>query len=344
MDDRRGGAGAPQQGYGLQDLEGDLAAGWNGGVDAATLGLADPVGAASAATYDALRGRDWFNSYKDVRAQQTARDRYDAAHHALARNAGQAIGTIVDMAATDGLTAAPVGARIAFTKPVLEPTVASMVRYLRPWGAAAGVGAGASLAGQGVSDMASGHLSSPQTYAADAIGGAAGGMATLQRGPTAGAAADSLASGAARSALTGQPMDLDEMERNALGGSYLGVLGHVAATKAADNLPWTKKGKLGEFMAERTSNILGDQIDREHPKRFNVSGGKTVADHVTDQGAVEAKFGWSAKLSKRQNEAFRELPDYHVYHFLPEDVGRITGGLLALAGMNVLSDRKEKRR
>jgi hypothetical protein len=63
---------------------------------------------------------------------------------------------------------------------------------------------------------------------------------------------------------------------------------------------------------------------------IKVSGGRTIPDLVTDRGAVEAKFGRSAKLSDRQKEAFNELSDYHVHHFLPQDIGRGAGGLLAI--------------
>jgi hypothetical protein len=329
----------PRQGdYGLPDLEGDLGAGWNAGVNTATLGLADKVGAASAATLSALRGQDWYNRYKDVRDQQTARDQFDASHHAFARRVGQAVGTIAGIAATDGLTAAPAAsARIAFTAPELEPTVASMIRYLRPWGAAAGVGAGAGVVGQGAADAASGHISDPQTYASDALGGAAGGIGTLARSPALGAAADAVVNGAAHSALTGQPISPIDMAENALAGGYLGLLGHVAGTQWADNLDWREKGRLGEFMAKRTSNILGDDVAKG--LRFDVSGGKTLSDHVADGAPVEAKFGYKARLSKRQNEAFNELPDYRVYHFLPPDVGRITGGLLAMANAQSHQDK-----
>ncbi len=311
------------------DVEDSLGAGWRGATDAATLGLADNATAAIDATAAMARGRNWFDRYKSDRTQQTAQNQYDAQHHALAQHLGQAIGTVVGIAATDGLTAAPAAsARIAFSTPTLG---ADLVRLVRPWGAAAGVGAGVDVAGQGLSDAAKGQLSSPQTYLSDAAGGAVGGMATLARSPAAGAAADAVVNGLTHSALTGEPVPVGDMEKNALAGAYVGLLGHAAGSQWADNLDWRDKGDLGEYMAKRTSDILGDGIRPDLNPRYKVSGGTTVADHVTDRGPVEAKFGDSARLSKRQREASKELPVYDIYHFLPEDVGRITGGLLALA-------------
>lgn len=333
---------APQKTQPIQqddDWEGSVAAASRGGLDAATLGLADQASAATDATLAMMRGQDWYNKYKSDRAQQTAQTQYDAQHHAFAQRTGQLIGTVIGMAVTDGMTA-PQATRIAFTAPKLE---ASVVRALRPWAAAGGVGAGASVGGQGLSDFASGHVSSPQTYLSDAAGGAVGGVATLARSPAAGAAAQALVSGATQSALTGQPMQFDDIEKNALAGAYLGVLGHGLGKDWSNSLDWRTKGQLGEDMAKATSSILGDEIQTGKIRSVKVSGGRTIPDHVTNQGPVEAKFGYKAELSRRQKEAFNELPDYSVYHFLPDDVGRITGGLLALANAQSSGRNKPPR-
>jgi hypothetical protein len=315
------------------DFGGSLGAGGRGFFDGLTLGLDKPVGAAMSAAEDALtRGQNWFDSYKDHRANLAAQDQYDEAHHAMARHAGQAIGTIVGIGVTDGMSAGPeVSARIAPLAPkMVDPTVKSLVRVLRPWGAAAFAGAGVSVGTQGVSDAASGHLSDLPTYIASAAGGAAGGIGTLARSPAIGASADAAVSEATHSALTGQPLRLSQMENNALMGGYAGLLGHIMGTNWSNSLSPKQKGELGENMAEAYSDILGDKHLGSQQK-VQLSEGYTRADHVTDNGPVEAKFGYSADLSKRQRQARSELSNYTIDHFLPPDVGRITGGLLALA-------------
>ncbi len=332
---------APAKDSDWDDVEGALGAGWRGGLDAATLGLANKATAASSATWDAIQGKNWLQSYDGVRTNQQAQDGYDAVHHPIARQVGGALGTVAGLLATDGMTAGPVAsARIASLAPrMLAPTAESAVRVLRPWAAAAGVGATTSVAGQGYLDALSGHFSSPQTYLANAAGGAVGGVATLARSPAAGAAADAAISGLTHAALTGQPVQVDDMEKSALLGSYIGLLGHVSGTTWADDLDWRDKGKLGDFLAERQSNILGDDV-LGRQKYFKTSGGKTRVDHVTDKGKVEAKFGYSAALSDRQTEAFNQFPDYFVYHYLPDDVGKITGGLLAIGSTHVPQQKR----
>jgi hypothetical protein len=332
----------PQTAKNIDDLNRGLLAAWRGALDSATLGLADKGVAAAQATLDTAGGRDWGRSYDATRAQQTAEDQFEQAHFPAYRQSGEVAGAIAPLLLTDGLTAMPSAARIAFTAPKLAPDLASAVRFARPWAAVAGAGAGVSVAGQGVSDAASGHLSSPQTYAADMAGGAAAGLATLARSPTAGAAAGAGASALTYSALTGQPIDWGDTAKNAVAGSTIGLLGHFVGTQASNSLAWRDKGQFGEWLARQTSNILGDDITPppENSSRYagiDVSGGKTIPDLVTDQGPVEAKFGRSARLSKRQGEAFNELDNYHVYHFLPEDIGRITGGLLAIGAQPQMS-------
>jgi len=326
----------PQTAKDIADLNAGLLAAGRGALDSATLGLADKGVAAAQATLDAAGGGDWGRRYDAARARQTAEDQFEQANFPAYRHAGEVAGAVGPLLLTDGLTTAATAGRIAFTAPKLAPDAASVVRFARPWGAAAGVGAGASVAGQAASDFYSGHPSSPQTYAADMAGGAAAGLATLARSPAAGAAADAGAHALANSALTGQPIDWDGASKDAVLGGYVGLLGHNAGTQELNDPASMTKGQFGDWLARRTSDLLGDTIT-PLPKpggRYpgvKVSGGNTIPDVVTDNGLIEAKFGRSATLKPRQKEAFNELDNYHVYHFLPEDIGRITGGLLATA-------------
>ena len=321
-------------------VTGGLLAFGRGGFDSASFGLGDKGVAAIQAGADALQGQNWAQRYGAIRAQQQAQDRYDQTHYGAYRNAGEVSGALLSLLATDGLSAGATAGRIAFTAPKVVD-MASAVRAARPWAAAAGVGAGATVGGQFVSDIGQGRPSNAQTYLADALGGAAGGLATLKRGASAGAGAAAATTGAVQW-LTGQPVDVADLSKAAVASGHIGRLSHNVATEKANDLHFTEKGKLGDWLAAKTSQIYGDEI--KPPPAGNVrhagvevSGGHTIpdlllgVDGIEADVPVEAKFGYKAELSKRQKEAFNELPNYFVYHFLPSDIGRVSGGLLSAA-------------
>ena len=276
----------------------------------------------------ALQGDDWLSKYQADRTQQQARDQYDALHHPIAQRVGQAVGTAASLLATDGLTAPAGAARIGFTASRLAG--GSALRALTPWAAAGGAGAVANVAGQGFTDAMTGHLSDLPTYASDAVGGAVGGIATLARSPSAGAAASAAASGLTHSALTGTPLDFDQMSRDAVAEGAFGVLGHVSGTQWAQDLSRKQKGDLGEYLAKRTAQLYGNKVTGSHESITLSNGRKTIVDHQTTAGPIEAKFGNSAKLSTNQKFADKTLPDYNILHYLPTDIGRFTGGVLSL--------------
>ena len=316
------------------ELDAQLQAFGRGGLDALSFGLADKGVAATKAAVDAAFGGHFSESYGATRAHQIALDRYEETRYPAFRNTGEVLGAVLPLVVTDGLTAGPSAGRIAFQTGRVQGALQSAVRAARPFGAAAGAGAGAGITGQVVSDTLSRHLSSPQTYLADALGGAAGGTATLARSPAAGAAVSAAVGQGAQSLLADQPYDFAAAAKNATAGTYAGLLGHVGGARCSNGLDRRAKGRLGEWLAARTAQILGDEITplplgKSRYPGLKVSGGKTIPDLMTSRGPVEAKFGWQAALSPRQTEATQQIPNYLVQHFLPPDIGRITGGLLA---------------
>ena len=299
-------------------------------VDTLTFGLANKAGAAVQATWDALHGKDWGAGYNAARAEQAAEDQYDQQHHPFMRRLGQGSGLLMTIGAADLPAAASLGAkRIAPLISFGDHSLSAVTRALRPVAAAAATGSGLSVAGQLASDTVTGRPSSPQTYLADAAGGGANALATLAHSPVAGAAADSFVNEGVRSLLTGQPFEFGDAAKGAVLGGLLGGVGFGSGKDWSDGLNNRQKGQLGELMADVHLNLLGDGVDQTANKAFPVSGGKTIADHVTLAGdPAEAKFGTSARLTPRQTEANAQLPGYQIFHYVPPDVGKLTGGLL----------------
>jgi hypothetical protein len=300
--------------------------------DAVTLGTYEPVGAATGAGVGLLgdlgRGRSFKSRYDAIRSGQRLQDAYDALHHPLARNLGELAGAGTVVYLTDGIAAAPSAARLAPLAPrILGAGVKPAVKALRPWAAAASAGSALSLAGQATSDLGAHRLSGPQAYIGSAIGGAAGGVATFKRSPSAAAAVETMVSSGVQSALTGKPMRPEDIAKNAIAGGYLGLLGHIGGFHWSDGLSSFKKGKLGESLSVGKAKIMGDKIvRRERPRRR----GHTRADFVMPGDLlVESKFGRKAPLRPLQIKARETMgPLYRIEHFLPDDIGKAVGGLL----------------
>jgi len=329
-----------------------ILAGINGGADAATLGLADKYQAADYAWKGLGEGDNLVDRYRSIRARQEAQDRYEAEHYATARTVGGVAGTIAAIAATGGLGAEVSAARLA---PQASRAAGLGVRALRlrygPVAAAGGAGSSASVIGQGLSDLASGRLSDVKTYAGAAVGGGVGGATTLYGGPRVGAIAESVATASARSASTGEPVSLRDIEDGVVAGVYFGRLGELGGINWADHLPsgFNKRDKrfsrekLGELMSELKSDTQGElTFDRQ--RRRPVEGGYTVVDQLTDLDTlIESKFGKSATLSNRQKAARRRYGDqYRVDHWLPADFGKLVGGTFGLTGGQAAS-REDRR-
>lgn len=306
-----------------------IGAGARGAQDALTFGLGDRLYAGGRAIVDTIHGADLRAAYGARMAVEQARDQYDAASYRAARTTGQVLGTGAQIAALGPLEGLVLGgARIAQATPMVARELAVL----------GGVGSGVGVGAQALADQAHGRVSSVGDYVGSAVGGAVGGLAA--RGGRAGYAG--AAGGAAASVaqdLANLRMPSVERARNAaLVAGALGVVGGAAGRAWSDKLSNGTKEVLGEEASRLRTWAKGNRT-AEGPKsrEYLDGGGWTFPDQRTFRGLkpaelVESKFGRSARLSKRQTQAFHQ-PDlnYRVDHVLPRDIGSAVGTLLGIS-------------
>jgi len=330
-----------------------LQAGVDGAEDAFTFGLGNKFGAATGAALGFGPGQNYWDRYNAIRAQQDAKDLYETQHYPVARNIGAFAGAGAILALSDGLATAPAALRLApqtarLAGARLGPTVATA----RVVGGAAGAGAGVSLASQSASDLVKKRFSGFPTYAGGLLGGAAGGAATLYRGPGTGGAVEAMVNHAAQAALNRQPLPWSDIQKDAAFGGGLSLLGGVAGAKISNDLSREQKKVLGETLSELKSHLIGEKVVGSQKGVELLNGRKTIADHVVDHGrifkgkqvpdGVEAKFGYQATLSKNQRQAVQDWgKNYGVDHFLPEDIGKFIGGLFGIGATQAHSNAQK---
>lgn len=253
----------------------------------------------------------------------------------LAGRAGKLIGTAEKLGgATAKLSAraekfisgaGKVGDRIKQTTPLT----------LRERAVIGGAGGVTGVGGQAFSDATSGHLSSFGDYAGAALGGGVNGLMAIKGRPALAGAAGGAATSLAQDEFNGRAPSLEHAALSAsmsgLGGAVAGVMGHATAAR----LDKKAKEKLGELGSRIRTRARGDRTVSTKKQRLYLSDRKyTYPDQRTASNQmVESKFGVWADLSERQKQAYRELgPGYRVDHFLPRDIGAVTGLLGAQAG------------
>lgn len=323
----------------------------DGAVDAATFGLSDHAAAMALASLSAGQGESILDRYRSQMARSDAQEARDKLLYPNSRKLGQLGGTIVPILATGGASAAP----LAFTRiaPLAARTTGWGARALAqrfgPQLAIAAAGGAGSAGVQVVADAADPNRSVNVADTAGAfVGGGTGALATLYGGPRSGATTEAFVTELTRSRLAGEPMSWDAVGDGALAGSYAGRLAGEVGVRWSNGLPPSKyrkrgrkisKEELGELMGETLSRLrLEGVADRQVRGVFKVSGGTTIPDHVTMAGwPREEKFGFGASPTPRQWEAIAEIPDYRVFHFTPDDVGKTAGGVAALIASQAVS-------
>lgn len=273
------------------------------------------------------------------------------------RRLGQLGGTIVPILATGGASAAPLGfARIA---PLAARTTGwganALAQRFGPQAAIAAASGAGSAGVQIVADSAAQNRSVNIANTVGAfVGGGTGALATLYGGPRSGATTEAVMTELTRSRLAGEPISWEAVGDGALAGSYAGRLAGEVGVRWSNGLPSSKyrkggrkvsKEELGEWMGETLSRLrLEGVADRQVRNVFKVSGGETRPDHVTSAWEPrEDKFGFGAFPTLRQSEAIAELPDYRVFHFHPDDVGKAAGGLAALIASQAASQPEQNK-
>lgn len=259
-------------------------------------------------------------------AAEHDRDRYDDKNYAAARTVGKVVGTGAQIAALgpmEGLVLG--GARIAQATPLIAREVA----VLGGLSGAAGVG------GQLVSDVAQRRLGSAGDYLGAGVGGAVAGLAS--RGGYGGyaGAAGGAATSLAQDLANGRIPSIDKARDTALAGGVFGAAGGMAGRAGADRLSRATKEQIGEDVSRIRTWARGDKtVEGSKIREYLAGGGYTVPDQRTLAGEiVESKFGRSARLSKRQTQAYGQLPNFRVDHSLPKDVGVLLGFPAAQVGM-----------
>lgn len=315
----------------------------DGAADAATFGLSDHAAAMARASLGGWQGENVLDRYRAHMARSDAQEARDTLLYPNSRRLGQLGGTIVPILATGGASAAPLAfARIA---PLAARTAGwggrALAQRVGPQVAIAATGGAGSAGVQIAADAADPNRSMNFVDTAAAfVGGGTGALTTLYRGPRSGATTEAFVTELTRSRLAGEPMSWDAVGDGALAGSYAGRLAGEAGVRWSNGLPSSKyhkhgrkisKEELGERTGEMLSHLRLEGVGGRQVRGFKVSGGETRPDHVTRTWEPrEDKFGFGAAKTARQTEAMKELLDYRVFHFTPDDIGKATGGIAAL--------------
>lgn len=320
-----------------------------GAVDSATFGLDDQAAAGVHAAADWLGGKPIGAAYRQRIAEQHASDAYDAAHYGVARTIGT-VGSLFIPGGGIGAVArfvgkAPqvirLGGRIVQTLDKIGAPAAKLARRIpqvtrlsgRERAAVGVVGAGGGVAGQGLSDIVQGRLSSPRDYAGAAIGGTAEALAALRGRPNLAGAIGGASASLAQDALNGRPLSVSDAAKAAYASSLLSSAASKIATRKAAQASIKQKESLGELGSKIRTLANLDWTVSTKKQRYGLNAipgynkGYTYPDQRTALGKlIESKFGEAAELSHRQTQAYLQLgPKYRVDHFLPRDVGSVAG-------------------
>ena len=331
-----------------------------GALDSATFGLDDQVAAGVRAANDWLHGDAIGAAYKKRIAQQHAWDAYDKAHYGPARTTGTVASLLIPgggfKALAKGVSKLPQAARMGeragrFLGKLAAPAAktAQRIEHVtrlsgRERAMIAGGGAVGGAAGQGVSDIMQGRLSSWRDYAGAAAGGTAEALAALKGNPKAAAALGGAMTSVAQDAFNGRVPSISEAAKSAYASAVVGSVANAIGTKRAAQGTIKQKEQLGELGSRIRTLLNLDWTTSTEKRRFYldpanqiVTKGKRVKNPYTypDQRTardklIESKFGEWAELSPRQEQAYLELGSrYRVDHFLPSDVGSVNAFLFS---------------
>jgi hypothetical protein len=246
-------------------------------------------------------------------AAERARDSYDAAHRPMAQRIGAGAATALSLLA--GSVAGP--RRLAGAATLSAREAAAIL----------GAGGASGLALQNLSDAAA-HRSADWRDGAGATLGGVLGAAALPLGPGRAAAVGAATTTAAQDLLHGRPISLEDLGRSAAAGRAIGGLAGFAGRQGSRSLSPQAKGWLGESLGTVRSAINHMEREAGPKKLFKPKGwtAGTIPDGRSGDILFEDKFGPKAALSAGQRMAQAVLgPNYVLYHFHPEDVGKILG-------------------
>jgi len=276
----------------------------------------------------------WRQRYDANMAGENARNRYDASHRAIAQATGQVGGTAMGL----GLVGPARGAVAMAPRLPGAATLSSReAAGLLTAGAATGLGM------QAASDIATGQRSTMGDNAGAALGGVAG-AAALPFGPGRAGAVDGWMTSAAQDLFNGRPLSLDRAGESAVAGNALGGLAARFGTDASNSLSSRAKGRLGEFMGDVRSTVNGQRREWAPKSRdYLPDRSYWYPDGRSGLTRFEDKFGYSAELSPDQMRAQLVLgPDFQLYHFTPDDVGRLLSVPASATAPHMIDDRTRR--
>jgi hypothetical protein len=288
----------------------------------------------------------WGQRYDANLQKGQARDGYDAVRRPVAQSAGSLGGGLLGLFALGPEEAAAAVPRLAGAAKLTAKEV----------GAILSAGGLAGLGSQKLSDIATGRHSSTGDLAGAVAGGIAG-AAAFPLGPTRAGAVDGAITSAAQDLFNGRRVDIPQMAQSAMGGGLLSGFAGSAGRKWSDALSREAKGQLGETLGDTRGFVNGEGRMRNPKKRAPVTEGSAKTSrkgHYWYPDATEArvpedwtqplpkmfedKFGYEAAVSDNQKLAQTQLgPKFQLNHFLPDDVGFITGLLSAGFGPQIVN-------
>jgi hypothetical protein len=267
-------------------------------------------------------------------AQERETDRYNSRYRGIADKVGIATGVGLELAMLArggtpfGVTkAAPmVGAAGLSGKEVLAGMTG---------GAAANVGA------QYATDALIHHKTTMGDTFGAALGGAAGGGVGFL-GPKRSGAVNGFVTSVAQDFGNHRPVS---MERAGQAGTAGGWLAGRTAQKTAElvhALPMVPKGKLGEMLGPVRSLANGYLVDTRKRLIPVTSKLRTIPDAVAGKVHFEYKLGVQKVLrgGQRANQ-LKKGKDFILYHFRPEDFGKLAGVPAGVLGEHAMRAAQE---
>jgi hypothetical protein len=336
-----------------------LIAAGEGALDGATWGQGDRIYAGVGALIDAAKGKSLKDAYDDRIKYEKARDDYYDQHYGAARTVGEIGGAFVPIPGTGGVGAAvrllnktdrlvELGKILAQAEKVGDRIKQVSPLIARERAVVSGAGAAAGVAGQLYSDAMNKRLSSLGSYAGAAAGSALQAQMALHMRPKWAGAGGGAVTSALQDIFNGRPVSALKAAEAAGAGGAAGAIGGVigrarfyrGASPDWQSIAYTNKDKelMGEayskFRTLANLDITASTVKKALPLK---KGGYTVPDQVTRlMQYVESKAGISARLRKRQKQAYNQGDlNYRVDHLLPKDVGALLGFLAAQGGYHL---------
>lgn len=150
---------------------------------------------------------------------------------------------------------------------------------------------------------------------------------------------------AAQDLFNGRPISVERAGESAILGNLFGGLGGAYGRAESSALSSRAKGRLGEGLGDIRSTINGQRRVWGPKFRDRIEGTEKYwyPDAVSDNLRFEDKFGLNADLTPNQELARSALgADFQLYHFMPADIGNLTGAPASAAAPQTINRRPRR--